>query len=188
MLRDDVVFVNRQRGAGTWVLLDYELKQQGLNPRAIQGYERQEYTHLAVAAAVKSGAADCGLGILAAARGLDLDFVPLLDERYDLVIPWHTTLRSVGAAAGADPRPCVRLCSGGGGVGRLQDRADGAGVGGVVVECGVQRTERGVRILRCAEVPCYPFRERCRKHGKFGWVQGVRAVRNRLGLQWIIRG
>ncbi len=87
LLRDDVAFINRQRGAGTRVLLDYELKRRALNPRAIQGYERQEYTHLAVAAAVQSGAADCGLGILGAARALGLDFVPLLQERYDLVIP-----------------------------------------------------------------------------------------------------
>jgi putative molybdopterin biosynthesis protein len=87
LLRPDVVFVNRQRGAGTRVLLDYELKRRHLNPRQIQGYERQEYTHLAVAAAVKSGAADCGLGIMAAARALDLAFVPLLTERYDLIIP-----------------------------------------------------------------------------------------------------
>ena len=87
LLREDVQFVNRQRGAGTRVLLDYQLKKQGLNPRQIQGYQRQEYTHLAVAAAVKSGVADCGLGILAAARALDLDFVPLFNERYDLVIP-----------------------------------------------------------------------------------------------------
>jgi putative molybdopterin biosynthesis protein len=87
LLRDDVVFVNRQRGAGTRVLLDYALKTRNLNPRRINGYARQEYTHLAVAAAVKSGAADCGLGILAAARALDLDFVPLAHERYDLVIP-----------------------------------------------------------------------------------------------------
>ena len=87
LLRPDVAFVNRQRGAGTRVLLDYSLKQRGLNPRQISGYERQEYTHLAVAAAVKSGAADCGLGILAAARALELDFIPLFDERYDLVIP-----------------------------------------------------------------------------------------------------
>lgn len=85
--REDVVFINRQRGAGTRVLLDFELKKRGMNPRQIQGYERQEYTHLAVAAAIKSGAADCGLGILAAARALELDFIPLLDERYDLVIP-----------------------------------------------------------------------------------------------------
>ena len=87
LLRADVAFVNRQRGAGTRVLLDYALKRKGLNPRHISGYERQEYTHLAVAAAVKRGAADCGLGILAAARALELDFVPLFDERYDLVIP-----------------------------------------------------------------------------------------------------
>ncbi len=83
----NVTFINRQRGAGTRVLLDYHLKQQGIDPRAIRGYERQEYTHLAVAAAVASGAADCGLGILAAARALNLDFVPLFGERYDLVIP-----------------------------------------------------------------------------------------------------
>jgi putative molybdopterin biosynthesis protein len=82
-----VVFVNRQRGAGTRVLLDYQIKQSGLNARQIQGYDRQEYTHLAVAAAVASGAADCGLGILAAARALQQDFVPLFNERYDLVIP-----------------------------------------------------------------------------------------------------
>ena len=87
LVREDVVFVNRQRGAGTRVLLDYRLKQEGLDARRIQGYDRQEYTHLAVAAAVASGAADCGLGILAAARALGLDFVPLFNERYDLVIP-----------------------------------------------------------------------------------------------------
>ncbi len=87
LTRPDVVFVNRQRGAGTRVLLDYELKRRGINPRQIKGYERMEYTHLAVAATVKSGAADCGLGILAAARALGLDFIPLFRERYDLVIP-----------------------------------------------------------------------------------------------------
>ncbi len=87
LTRPDVAFINRQRGAGTRVLLDYRLRQLGINPRVIQGYERQEFTHLAVAAAVASGAADCGLGILAAARALNLDFVPLDHERYDLVIP-----------------------------------------------------------------------------------------------------
>jgi putative molybdopterin biosynthesis protein len=87
LTRDEVLFVNRQRGAGTRVLLDYQLKQLGIAARDIQGYDRQEYTHLAVAAAVSSGAADCGLGILAAARALHLDFVPLFGERYDLVIP-----------------------------------------------------------------------------------------------------
>ncbi len=87
LARPDVLFVNRQRGAGTRVLLDYHLKQLGISPRAIAGYERQEFTHLAVAAAVSSGVADCGLGILAAARALGLDFTPLFGERYDLVIP-----------------------------------------------------------------------------------------------------
>ena len=87
LINPDVVFINRQRGAGTRVLLDYRLRQAGIDPRAIQGYARQEFTHLAVAAAVASGAADCGMGILAAARALDLDFVPLDMERYDLVIP-----------------------------------------------------------------------------------------------------
>ena len=87
LTRPDVVFVNRQRGAGTRVLLDFRLRQMGINPRMIQGYERQEFTHLAVAAAVASGAADCGMGILAAARALQLDFVPLDLEQYDLVVP-----------------------------------------------------------------------------------------------------
>lgn len=87
LLRPDVQFVNRQRGAGTRVLLDYRLKQMGVSPTQIQGYRREEYTHLAVAAAVSSGSADTGLGILAAARALHLDFVPLMQERYDLVIP-----------------------------------------------------------------------------------------------------
>ena len=87
LLRDDVLFVNRQKGAGTRVLLDYKLREMGADPAQIKGYEREEFTHLAVAATVTGGAADVGLGILAAARALDLDFVPLLKERYDLVIP-----------------------------------------------------------------------------------------------------
>jgi putative molybdopterin biosynthesis protein len=87
LLREGVLFVNRQRGAGTRVLLDFRLRQIGADPGQIRGYDREEFTHLAVAAAVASGAADVGLGILAAARALDLDFVPLLKERYDLVIP-----------------------------------------------------------------------------------------------------
>ena len=83
----DVQIVNRQRGAGTRVLLDYELEQAGITAGAVHGYAREEYTHLAVAAAVASGTADAGPGIRAAARALDLGFVPLTHERYDLVIP-----------------------------------------------------------------------------------------------------
>ncbi|MBP6015325.1 MAG: molybdopterin biosynthesis protein [Candidatus Promineofilum sp.] len=85
--RPDVMLVNRQRGAGTRVLLDYQLGQLGIDPAAVRGYEREEYTHLAVAAAVASGAANAGLGIRAAARALHLDFVPLAHEAYELVIP-----------------------------------------------------------------------------------------------------
>jgi putative molybdopterin biosynthesis protein len=85
--REEVVFVNRQRGAGTRVLLDYHLYQLGIAPDGIKGYNQEEYTHLAVAAAVASARADCGLGIAAAACALELDFIPLFQEPYELVIP-----------------------------------------------------------------------------------------------------
>ncbi len=87
LLRPDVAFINRQRGSGTRILLDYYLRQEGLDPREIEGYQREEFTHMAVAAAVAGGAADVGMGILAAARSLGLDFVPLAEERYELAIP-----------------------------------------------------------------------------------------------------
>jgi putative molybdopterin biosynthesis protein len=82
-----VCFVNRQRGAGTRVLLDYMLSEKGIAAGSIQGYNQEEYTHLGVAAAVASGRADCCLGIPAAAQALDLDFVPLYQETYQLIIP-----------------------------------------------------------------------------------------------------
>jgi putative molybdopterin biosynthesis protein len=85
--RPEVRFVNRQRGAGTRVLLDYHLKLLAIPSEQIVGYSQEEYTHLGVAAAVASGRADCGLGIAAAAQALDLDFIPLFQERYDLVFP-----------------------------------------------------------------------------------------------------
>ena len=80
-------FVNRQRGSGTRLLLDHQLRAAGVSPEAIKGYAREEYTHLAVAAAVAAGRADVGLGIQSAARAFNLDFVPLVRERYDLVTP-----------------------------------------------------------------------------------------------------
>lgn len=80
-------FINRQRGAGTRVLLDYQLNLMGIDTQALKGYDDEEYTHLGVAAAVSSGRADCGMGIPAAAQALELDFVPLYQERYDLIIP-----------------------------------------------------------------------------------------------------
>ena len=67
--------------------MDYKLKELNIGPDQVSGYQREEYSHLAVAAPVKAGSADTGLGILSAARALGLDFVPLMDERYDLVIP-----------------------------------------------------------------------------------------------------
>ena len=84
--KEGVRYVNRQRGAGTRVLLDYLLRQANLSPQAIEGYDREELTHTAVAAQVASGSADCGLGILSAARMYDLDFIPVCEEMYDLLV------------------------------------------------------------------------------------------------------
>jgi putative molybdopterin biosynthesis protein len=95
LIKPGVRFVNRQKGSGTRVLLDYHLKQQGISVERIVGYEREEYTHMAVAADVLSGTASAGLGILAAARALGLDFIALFKERYDLVVPrrhWESQL------------------------------------------------------------------------------------------------
>jgi len=68
LLRNDIKFVNRQRGSGTRLLLDYNLKQLNINPNDISGYTREEYTHLAVAAAVDARDADVGLGVYSAAQ------------------------------------------------------------------------------------------------------------------------
>lgn len=80
-------YINRQRGSGTRLLFDHLLRQQGISPSGIEGYEREEYTHTAVAVAVASGSADAGIGIQAAATALNLDFIPVGEERYDLCIP-----------------------------------------------------------------------------------------------------
>lgn len=78
-------FVNRQPGSGTRVLLDYELKKLRIEPQSIQGYERAEFTHMAIAVAVASDLADAGLGVRAAAQALGLDFIPVASEEYDLL-------------------------------------------------------------------------------------------------------
>jgi len=83
----EVSFINRQRGAGTRILLDYHLEKNNLKSDEIHGYDHEEFTHLTVAAAVASGRADCGMGIAAAAQALGLEFIPLFNERYDLIIP-----------------------------------------------------------------------------------------------------
>ena len=85
--RDDINFVNRQAGSGTRVLLDHKLEELGIEPELIRGYGHEEFTHMAVAVDVLSGAADCGMGIFAAAKALNLDFIPMEREQYDLIIP-----------------------------------------------------------------------------------------------------
>jgi putative molybdopterin biosynthesis protein len=87
LLRPEITFVNRQAGSGTRILLDFHLQRLGIDPQHITGYEREEYTHMDVAVAILSGAADVGMGILAAAQALGLAFIPVARERYDLVIP-----------------------------------------------------------------------------------------------------
>ena len=81
-----VRFVNRQRGAGTRVLLDYKLKQAGIKPEDVDGYDAEAATHMAVAAQVAGGEADCGMGVYSAAHAMGLDFIPVGEEEYDFVM------------------------------------------------------------------------------------------------------
>jgi putative molybdopterin biosynthesis protein len=90
LTRPGLRYVNRQRGAGTRVLLDHELARRGIAGEQVGGYAREEHTHLAVAAAVAAGRADCGLGVMAAARAFGLDFVAVTREPYDLVLAAET--------------------------------------------------------------------------------------------------
>ncbi len=87
LFRKDIPFINRQKGSGTRILLDHSLKTLSLEPGQIQGYEKEEFTHMAVASTVASGKTDAGLGILSAAKAMNLDFIPIAKERYDLIIP-----------------------------------------------------------------------------------------------------
>jgi len=87
LARKEVRFINRQRGAGTRLLADMHLGRLGINPEQVNGYEREEYTHMNVASAIASNNADTGLAIRAAAVALDLDFIPVAHERYDLILP-----------------------------------------------------------------------------------------------------
>ncbi|MCP4116682.1 MAG: molybdopterin biosynthesis protein [Desulfobacteraceae bacterium] len=91
--QEDMAFINRQPGSGTRILMDYKMETLGIKPHEIKGYANEEYTHMSVAVAVLSGRADAGLGIHAAARALDLSFIPIVTEEYDLIIPdrfFHT--------------------------------------------------------------------------------------------------
>lgn len=84
-----VRYVNRQKGSGTRVLMDYLCEQYAVNVSDIYGYEREELTHTSVAAQIANGSADAGMGIYSAAQLYDLDFLPICIEEYDLIIPDH---------------------------------------------------------------------------------------------------
>lgn len=85
-----IKYVNRQRGAGTRVLLDYRLKQAGISPSDVDGYDAEAATHMAVAAQVASGEADCGMGVYSAAHAMGLDFIPVGEEEYDFAMRLDT--------------------------------------------------------------------------------------------------
>jgi len=87
LARKDITFINRQRGAGTRILTDLQLKKMEISPESVQGYDREEYTHMNVASAVANGLVDTGMAIRAAAQALTLDFIPVTKERYDLILP-----------------------------------------------------------------------------------------------------
>ena len=86
LARNDLVFINRQQGSGTRLLTDKTLREKGVGPDQVKGYDKEEYTHMGIASAVASGAADAGMGIVTAALALDLDFIPVATEQYDLVV------------------------------------------------------------------------------------------------------
>lgn len=93
LARPDGRFVNRQPGSGTRIWLDAQLKQLGIAPETIVGYERAERTHVAVAQAIAQGEATVGLGIQAAATAHGLAFIPLTHEQYELALTaavWET--------------------------------------------------------------------------------------------------
>ncbi|MFW5647993.1 MAG: molybdopterin biosynthesis protein [Candidatus Alkaliphilus sp. MAG34] len=89
LVKEGVTYANRQRGAGTRVLLDYHLKLDNIDPDLIEGYTRELNTHMAVSAAVKTGSATTGLGIYSAAKAMDLDFVDVTYEDYDFLVPYE---------------------------------------------------------------------------------------------------
>ncbi|SDY26087.1 molybdopterin biosynthesis protein [Tindallia californiensis] len=87
--REDISMINRQKGAGTRILLDYMMKIKKMDPNLLQGYQREMTTHMAVAVAIKNDTADCGLGVESAAKAMGLDFIPIAWEEYDLLIPQY---------------------------------------------------------------------------------------------------
>jgi putative molybdopterin biosynthesis protein len=91
LVREDVTFVNRQPGSGTRLWLDTRLKEIGISPELINGYANISRTHTQMALMVRSGQADAGIGLQAAAQKLDLFFIPLFNERFDLTMLQEST-------------------------------------------------------------------------------------------------
>jgi len=85
--KNSIRYVNRQKGSGTRILLDYLLNKENISPDNVYGYTREEYTHLSVAVQIAQGSADAGLGIYSAAKVYGLDFIPVCEEDYDFIIP-----------------------------------------------------------------------------------------------------
>jgi putative molybdopterin biosynthesis protein len=85
--RHDITFLNRNCGSGTRIWFDNKLKEIGIKPEMIIGYTKEVNSHTDVAQAIKLGTADIGIGLIAAAVGAKIDFIPLFEEQYDLVIP-----------------------------------------------------------------------------------------------------
>ena len=83
----NIRYINRQKGSGTRILFDYLCKKEGLTAASINGYTHEEFTHNDVAKLIADGQADAGMGVHAAARLYDLDFIPIYNEQYDLLIP-----------------------------------------------------------------------------------------------------
>ena len=93
--REGLRYVNRQKGSGTRILMDYLCKKEGIDTASVYGYDREEFTHTSVAAQIVSGTADAGMGIYSAAKLYGLDFLPVCIEQYDLLIPdeaWDTPM------------------------------------------------------------------------------------------------
>ncbi len=87
LIREDIKFINRNRGSGTRIWLDNKLSELDLDPCQISGYTQELNSHTAITQTIKNGSADMGIGIIAAAVIDNLDFIPLFEEQYDLVIP-----------------------------------------------------------------------------------------------------
>jgi len=117
LAQSGIRFVNRQAGSGTRLLLDFQLKKLGISAASIAGYEREEFTHMAVGVAIASGLADAGLAVRAAAQALDLDFIPVASEQYDLLMQraFYESARGAQIAAvmaSADFRRAVEALGG----------------------------------------------------------------------------